>query len=449
MATKQLTHTAAEVDDAVSKRHSHANAAVLSGITAQKVSAWDAKQSALTFDDEPTEGSSNPVTSDGVFRAVSEHGGLQLGETSTTAYRGDRGKAAYEHSQATSGNPHNVTKSDVGLGNVDNTSDLGKPVSAATQSALDGKQAKQTFTADASTPSDGDFVLMQASSETGTTAILKRAVSKVWDYIKGKADSVYAAVSHNHAISDVTNLQSSLDGKQAALAFDDAPTAGSSNPVKSGGVKSALDGKADSAHSHAIGDVTGLQSALDGKAPSTHSHAISDVTGLQTALDGKQATLTAGTNITIVDNVISATGGGGTSVPCYYVNCHQSGGSWVLENPSELTPIYTALSAFISAPASYANASSMFIVLQPSNETTQVDWVVFNEIIRESASSPVFHVTFVTRRQGRRGTFDLTVNATQQTASLSFEPEAETLTEAQYAALTKDATRVYYVTANS
>ena len=45
---------------------------------------------------------------------------LALGETSSTAYRGDRGKTAYEHSQLTSGNPHNVTKSDVGLGNVEN-----------------------------------------------------------------------------------------------------------------------------------------------------------------------------------------------------------------------------------------------------------------------------------------------------------------------------------------
>lgn len=45
---------------------------------------------------------------------------LALGETSSTAYRGDRGKTAYEHSQLTSGNPHNVTKSDVGLGNVGN-----------------------------------------------------------------------------------------------------------------------------------------------------------------------------------------------------------------------------------------------------------------------------------------------------------------------------------------
>ena len=64
---------------------------------------------------------------------------LALGETSASAYRGDRGKIAYDHSQLTSGNPHNVTKSDVGLSNVDNTSDVNKPISSATQTALDNK----------------------------------------------------------------------------------------------------------------------------------------------------------------------------------------------------------------------------------------------------------------------------------------------------------------------
>ncbi|WP_287372415.1 hypothetical protein [Prosthecochloris sp.] len=43
-----------------------------------------------------------------------------LGETSSDAYRGDRGKEAYDHSQSTTGNPHSVTKSDIGLGNVSN-----------------------------------------------------------------------------------------------------------------------------------------------------------------------------------------------------------------------------------------------------------------------------------------------------------------------------------------
>lgn len=52
------------------------------------------------------------------FSVVSDT--IALGETSSTAYRGDRGKTAYDHSLKTSGNPHKVTKSDVGLGNVPN-----------------------------------------------------------------------------------------------------------------------------------------------------------------------------------------------------------------------------------------------------------------------------------------------------------------------------------------
>lgn len=51
---------------------------------------------------------------------MSNVGSIILGETSDTAYRGDRGKAAYDHSQLTTGNPHNVTKTDVGLSNVTN-----------------------------------------------------------------------------------------------------------------------------------------------------------------------------------------------------------------------------------------------------------------------------------------------------------------------------------------
>lgn len=43
--------------------------------------------------------------------------------------------AAYAHTSNTS-NPHSVTKSQVGLGNVDNTSDTDKPVSTA-QAAAD------------------------------------------------------------------------------------------------------------------------------------------------------------------------------------------------------------------------------------------------------------------------------------------------------------------------
>lgn len=64
------------------------------------------------------------------FVEISES--IALGETSSTAYRGDRGKEAYDHSQVTSGNPHNVTATEVGLGSVVNTGDSDTPVSGGT-----------------------------------------------------------------------------------------------------------------------------------------------------------------------------------------------------------------------------------------------------------------------------------------------------------------------------
>lgn len=45
-------------------------------------------------------------------------------------------------------NPHSTTKAQVGLGNVDNTSDINKPISSATQTALNGKQPTGTYSTD-------------------------------------------------------------------------------------------------------------------------------------------------------------------------------------------------------------------------------------------------------------------------------------------------------------
>lgn len=60
---------------------------------------------------------------------------IGLGSTVHTAFRGDYGQIAYDHSK-TIGNPHNTTKADIGLNNIDNTSDIDKPVSKAQQSAI-------------------------------------------------------------------------------------------------------------------------------------------------------------------------------------------------------------------------------------------------------------------------------------------------------------------------
>lgn len=56
---------------------------------------------------------------------------VALGTTHSSAGYGDESRAAYNHSTKTSGNPHHVTKTDVGLGNVDNTADSAKNVKYA------------------------------------------------------------------------------------------------------------------------------------------------------------------------------------------------------------------------------------------------------------------------------------------------------------------------------
>ncbi len=82
---------------------------------------------------------------------------LGIGETQTTAFRGDYGKIAYDHSQAT----HD--KSMVGLPNVDNTSDAAKPVSTAQSAALALKQDKSTLS-NVDNTSDADKPVSTAQS---------------------------------------------------------------------------------------------------------------------------------------------------------------------------------------------------------------------------------------------------------------------------------------------
>ena len=143
----------------------------------------------------------------------------------------------------------NLTKANIGLGNVDNTSDANKPVSTATQTALNGKQDTLTFddspTASSTNPvkSGGVYSALagKISTPSGGTAgqfLKKTANGSEW----GDADSAtWGKISGT--LSSQTDLQNALNGKQATLTFDDAPTAGSNNPVKSSGIKTALDGK--------------------------------------------------------------------------------------------------------------------------------------------------------------------------------------------------------------
>jgi hypothetical protein len=72
-------------------------------------------------------------------------GGVALGETSSTAYRGDRGKTAYDHSQV-GGNPHGTTIGDIsGLQTaIDAKAPLASPTFTGTPAAPTAAQGTNT-----------------------------------------------------------------------------------------------------------------------------------------------------------------------------------------------------------------------------------------------------------------------------------------------------------------
>lgn len=116
---------------------------------------------------------------------------------------------------------------------------------------------------------------------------------------------------HTHPISDIVDLQATLDGKA------DDPHSHAIADVT--GLQAALDAKADDPHSHTIADTTGLQAALDAKADLSHTHAQADVTGLVAALGGKAATSHTHASNEIVSGTLDIarvpTGVTGTTVP--------------------------------------------------------------------------------------------------------------------------------------
>lgn len=87
-----------------------------------------------------TLGVSNSYTNDKV-KNVQGGGGNKVEKSSINGNIkiDDIEKIVYTHPSGT--NPHGTTKSDVGLGSVDNTSDANKPISTATKTALDGKSS--------------------------------------------------------------------------------------------------------------------------------------------------------------------------------------------------------------------------------------------------------------------------------------------------------------------
>jgi len=128
------------------------------------------------------------------------------------------------------------------------------------------------------TPAGDDVVPLVDTSASATKSVT------VSHLLASKADS-----SHSHAISDVTNLQTSLDAKQATVTAGDGLSF-SVDTLNAEVTQAELDAKQDTvtagdglsfAGSTLNAEVT--QAELDAKAASSHTHTLSDITDSGTA----------------------------------------------------------------------------------------------------------------------------------------------------------------------
>lgn len=113
-----------------------------------------------------------------------------------------------------------------------------------------------------------------------------------------------APVNHHHSQNEIDGLAASLAAKQDVLTFDTAPTANSTNPVTSGGVKAALDGKRT-----LVGQTISL--VISGQEIEIES---SDVPNLIRALSNPDSTPTANSDNLVTSGGVKAALDGKTGI---------------------------------------------------------------------------------------------------------------------------------------
>jgi hypothetical protein len=237
------------------------------------------------------------------------------------------------------------TKADVGLGNVDNTADVSKPISNATQIALNAKAntthghniadvnnlqlTLDTKSALGHTHAQSDIVDLDTALADKAEVIHIHNTSDVLglDNILNDIDSRLDNKSnsdHEHAIFNIAGLQTALDSKALNIhAHSLADVAGLIVTLNSkaelihsheidniNNLSIVLSGKANTSHNHSIVDIGNLQSTLDSKSDISHIHSISQITGLQAALDaagsgGGSVDISGKADITYVDSQLS------------------------------------------------------------------------------------------------------------------------------------------------
>ncbi len=133
-----------------------------------------------------------------------------------------------QHASAFAQAVHTHTPGEVGLGNVTNDAQL--------------KRAGNDFTGftEKTTPADNDLILSEDSA--ASYAKKKITLGNIYLWLKGRFDSLYAALSHNHDASYYTKTQLNTSGAGGAVHWDNVTSKPSTFPP--------------STHQHAASDVT-------------------------------------------------------------------------------------------------------------------------------------------------------------------------------------------------
>jgi hypothetical protein len=176
----------------------------------------------ITLDAGPVEGSD--VSFD-IPAPGGGGGGVELGETSTTAYRGDRGKTAYDHSQAT-GNPHGAAVADItGL-----TTALASKLDGSDASVTNSRTPTAHAASHASAGSDPITVAQSQVTNLGTDLAAKVPATRT---VAGHALSADVTIAPSDLTTDPL-ARANHTGTQTLSTISDAGTAAALNVPSSG-----------------------------------------------------------------------------------------------------------------------------------------------------------------------------------------------------------------------
>lgn len=295
-----------------------------------------------------------------------------------------------------------VTKSHVGLGNVDNTSDANKPVSVATQTALDGKAATAhthgQITADGKLGTSANQIVV-----TGFGGLVGTASSLVPSQIV--TETTYAAFLPVGGSLDTafSGLQTTLDGKAAASHAHGSITSDGKIGSTSGLiVVTTTAGLLTTAATIGAGSVSGLAAVAT-------SGAYADLSGTPAAYSLPNATTTTlggmivGTGLGVSSGTVSVTYGTTSGTACQGNDSRLSDARTPTAHTHTLSAITDAgTAASRNAPAA-GDAASSEVVLGADTRLTNAR----SPTTHSHAAADITSGTIATARLGS-GTADAT-----------------------------------------